>query len=255
MISVIDPFYRNTYEVWENRLATHDEIFEHFRLNRNSVLISNIRDQLTEEITSPLEAALYISNKKVDHDLENHIANFLEKSSEFKKWQNHMPSRTPKCFTDYQQSYPVSEEQLEEVNACINRINFHLPLGQVLFHGGKWLNQNDTMLLEKPLSTTFCPQVALRECTWRGKAYDSGEIGLWVITITSNNIPAFIYRIKGTKMGHEKEVLLPKGITLNIRNKNDIGIEKARKMIDTITPDEKDVPVYVYEIDAFRERN
>lgn len=249
MISIINPFYNNPYEIWSYRAATESEMLDYFQKHKR--FQNQIKDSLIEKVNSPLEAAIYISKRRADNGLENHIDNFLEKSNEFKNWRNHMPSPTPKCFTNYQQAYPLSEEKLEEVNRCIWQIpNFTLPIGQILFHGGKWLEYGNKMLLERPLSTTFCPQVALRECEWNGKAYDNGEIGLWVITIKSNKIPAFIYRIKGTKMGNEKEVLLPKGIYLEIKNKSPIMMARVSKMNYT-TQYEKDVPVYIYEIVAY----
>lgn len=245
MIPIINPFANNPCEIWKYREATIEEMTTYGFPVRTTV-----PDELICTISSPLEAANYMTNNQVSYEIERHIEHFLRNSCEFRTWRNYMPSRIPNIFTKYQRSYPLSEREYRLVNQEILRIkDFSLPIGQILFHGGAWLCNSEFMLLTRPLSTTFCPQVALREGEWRGKAYYAGALGLWVITIRSENIPAFVYRIRGTTMGNEKEVLLPSGICLAIKNRILITHKKAYAYTDG-THYKKTIPVYLYEIDA-----
>ncbi|MGU3847378.1 hypothetical protein ACVZHT_38210, partial [Vibrio diabolicus] len=73
-----------------------------------------------------------------------------------------------------------------DVDADINSIGKTLSDGQFLFHGGLWFSScENEVTLRKPFSTSFCPQVALRNAEWRGKAYDQGQIDLLVLRVSN----------------------------------------------------------------------
>lgn len=195
-------------------------------------------------ISNPYEAAIYMAETLVDNGLENHIDNYLSNSEAYKTWRRIMPSITPPIFSQYQKNYPrFNLSRLE--NELVN-IHAFLPLGQVLFHGGHW-NYDNELILSKPLSTSFSPQVALRNGEHLYKAYNCGYLDLWVITACSSLTPVFSFRIDHrNRMGHEKEVLLNSGAKLTLRR---IKYIRPYNVNHYSTQIEKTIMVRIIELD------
>ena len=114
----------------------------------------------------------------------------------------------------YQKKYAKCNKAL--VDADIKKLNITMTPNQFLYHGGV-LNVNNTVnsvVLTAPLSTTFHPDIALNEATYKGKAYRSNALHINVIKVINPNVKVYPFR-PGSKMGHEGEVLFEAGITLN----------------------------------------
>lgn len=166
-------------------------------------------------ISNPLEAAVHMSIIEVDNGLENHISKYLKESDNFSSWRNQMPKKTPKSLSDYQKIYPHCD--FNSIETEINNIGAKLSPGQFLFHGGVWPGVN-SFTTNRPLSTSFCPQIALREAEFREKAYGAGQVDLFVLCVGQSRSNVFVYRQSGTNFGHEKEVLFSSGSILRLIN-------------------------------------
>ncbi|MEG2063357.1 MAG: hypothetical protein RR007_06795 [Kiritimatiellia bacterium] len=207
------------------------------------------RDSTQEvcKICNHNDAAKYILSVNEGKGVECHIDKYLQNSKDFKTWRNIMPSKTPGIFADYQQRYPKYDKN--EIIDAIDSIDAYLLCGQFLFHGGVLrncsLSSGSSFVLSDVLSTTFCPRVALSEAIYREKAYNDGELDLCVIKNNSKFTKCFSYKICGTKMKHEKEVLLQANCNLQINRKTKIccnyQISNGRS--------EKIVPAYLVEIE------
>lgn len=125
-----------------------------------------------------MDAAVYIANEGTDRTLSNYINNKLRMSDEYKAWRQAMPSVTPRNIAGYQKS--MSTCDLNAVSREIEEIGQIVPHGQCLFHAGvsAWPSLSVT---SRPLSASFCPDVALRNAEHKGKAYHGGRIDLFVI--------------------------------------------------------------------------
>ena len=225
ILPLIDVFFQNEYKVYASpRIPTF----------KNGRIEYQYQEPPLRIISTPYDAANYMANVLVDNGLENHIDNYLNNSPVFKYWRKMLPSVTPKICSQYQNSYPNFNQQ--ELENELRSINKFLCAGQVLFHGGYW-NYGKELILSKPLSTSFSPQVALRNGEHLSKTYHCGYLDLWVITTCSSSTPVFSFRIDHrNRMGHEKEVLLNSGAKLTLNSitnvgthnrKNHLGIEKT----------------------------
>jgi len=243
---IIDIF-STPYEVWSTREATRDEMLKIFK--EKGYFLSVVRDRLIEVIDTPLKAAKYIAKVSIDDELERFIDEMLEHSDAYKLMRQKMPSKTPKGLADYQKRY--SKCDFREVDQAINSYGDLLAEGQYLFHGGLWPDHMGTQFTTtRPLSTTFSPQVALQNAEFYGKAYDANRIDLFVLYVKNPKTKVFVFRRKGTMLGHEKEVLFASGATLVLKNRylirNDYSICKC---IDGIRTVKKEVPIYVLEVE------
>ena len=211
-LPIVDVF-ETPYEIWTYRNATEDEGIQH--LQEYGRPIFQVPDKLEKSISNAYEAAVHMALIGADNALENHINNALNSSSNFKIWRQTMPRRTPIQLTNYQRRHIFDNRVVQE----INKIDCILSDGQFLFHGGCWWG-NDVIgsecITSSPLSTSFCPQIALRNAEWAGKAYDYGVIDLLVLKVTQLYTRVFSYKIKGTDKGHEKEVLFSSGAKLKL---------------------------------------
>ena len=154
-----------------------------------------------------------------------------------------MPQKTPKSLSDYQKLYPKCD--FKSIDAEINNIGAKLTPGQVLFHGGVWPDV-ESFTTERPFSTSFCPQIALREAEFRGKAYDFSQIDLFVLCVRQSFSNVFIYRQSGTSFGHEKEVLFSYGSILRLNNTFLVHNRYTLGRINNnYMREEKEVPIYV----------
>ena len=156
-----------------------------------------------------------------------------------------MPNRTPPALAKYRREYPHCD--LESVNDEVNLHGFSLSEGQCLFHGGRWPGGNaDAFVTTRVLSTSFCPQVALRNADHLGKAYDQGKIDLLVLRATEPCTKTFAFKRAGAGMGHENEVLIASGARMVVHSRTRIRDDYlAMKWQEP----EKRIPVFVFEID------
>lgn len=235
--------FAKPYEVWETRNPNKQEALDYYcRYNK---FITNINVRLIEEITNHFEAAKYMAINCADNALENFIDDFLDNSPEYKSFRKMMPSLTPPALYYYQQKY--TQISKIKANIEINNINCTLGDNQHLFHGGLWPDfSSDNFTTSAPLSTTFCPQVALRNAEWLGKAYDAGQIDLFVIRSINSKTNAFCYRRRGTRMGNEKEVILASGARLILKRRTLIRDDYP---IAAYNKPDKTIPIYVIEVD------
>ena len=157
-----------------------------------------------------------------------------------------MPSKTPQALSRYQKSFPNYDPNC--VDFEINQIGHCLSEGQTLFHGGIWPGGASTHYKTTlPFSTSFCPQVALRNAEHRGKAYDSSRIDLLVLRATSPKTNVFCFKRSGTNLGHENEVLFASGACLILRNTHLIQGEYP---VYNMRMAAKKIEIYVMEVDV-----
>lgn len=237
--------FKNPYELWDERDQTVDEMIQsgnfHYR----------VKVKLNSLVTNHLEAAAHMLSNVVDNQLEQFIKNDLNRSLSYKKMREGMPSQTPKSISDYQNRFQSGG--FHNVSSDINNIGKKLSEGQRLFHGGLWpIDLGEKFTTSRPFSTSFCAQIALRNAKWGGKAYDAGEINLFVLRVVTPQTNVFCCRINGTNKGHEAEVLFASGAELTLRSKTLIRSDsKVFKSDGNIAGGvvDKEVPAYVIEVD------
>jgi len=230
------------YEAWTTRNATLEEMHAHMR--KHGYVLPFVNDSLVARISNHFDAAIYMSNSGADNGLESFIDSYLDRDVSYRALRKAMPSKTPAALFDFQQKYP--NFSVLDVDREINSIGCALSEGQCLFHGGLWPNNlESTVTLTSPFSTSLCPQVALRNAEWRGKAYDSGQIDLFVLRAENPRTNVFSFRRKGAKMGNEKEVLFASGAKLILHRRilvrNNYPVRKYNHP-------SKNVPIFVIEV-------
>jgi hypothetical protein len=187
-----------------------------------------------------MDAAVHIANEGTDQALRNYINGKLSESTEYTAWRRAMPSTTPSNIADYQKS--LSTCDLNAVSHEIDAIGQILPHGQCLFHAGvsAWPS---TFVTNRPLSTSFCPDVALRNAEHKGKAYHGGRIDLFVLETHNPTTAVFVFRRGGTNLGHENEVLFASGAEVKITASNLVRRDYPVSL-DVIN--RKVVPIFVH---------
>ncbi|ELO6156186.1 hypothetical protein QVL04_005187 [Escherichia coli] len=227
--------FETPYEIWKNDGSSFNQGIEPALENR-----------LVKSINNHFDAAEHILKAVMDIPLQNHIDTYLRSSKPFKTWLTQMPSRTPKPLSDYKNKYPNYNQN--QVDEAINSIGVQPPEEQILFHGGLFDDFGDYPT-NKPLSASFCPQVALRNVEHFGKAYDRGQIDIFVLKVKSPSTNVFIYNPRN-KLGHEKEVLFASGANLKFIKRTLVRDNyKVVKVGSNTRTLEKEVPVYVVEIE------
>lgn len=240
ILPIVDPFSQ-PFEVWTTRDATQEEMLEDFR--RTGTMYARTNDRLIATVTNGFEAAIYMAKVGADGALGNHVNNALDCDHNYNQWRLAMPRATPPGLKKYKSSYPHYDAN--EVNKEINEFGRYLPPGQVLFHAGVWLGGTE-LVTDRPLSTSLCPQVALRNADHNGKAYEAGRIDLLVIRVAESATKAFAYKRKGMALGHENEVVFAAGASLSWFSETLVRKDyPAGKAFH----DGKHVPAYVLEID------
>lgn len=237
-LPVVDPFH-TPYELWKTRQPTLEEM-----LAAGTPFAPDIKEQFLGQITNACEAATYIANVGADRGLDRFVENALDNSAALRNWRQAMPSTTPAELAAYQKNYPKCD--LAKVTETINEVGCLLSENQYLFHGGYWRGGH-TLVTDRPLSTSLCPQVALRNSEHNGKAYDAGEVHLFVLKITNPQTKAFVFRRKGTNLGHENEVLLAAGACLELRSETEVHREY---LVAKWEHPDKRVPVRVLEFNV-----
>jgi hypothetical protein len=239
--------FSNPYKIYKSERLSIDEILNGDFSEEEKKFG---KKQLKKTIFTPVDAAMHILDVVVDNSLGHFIWKNVSETQEFMNWRGSMPSKIPTHIQRYQNRYPSVD--FNQVTIEIDQIRCIPPENQVLFHGGNILNVTNlykSTKLSRPLSTTFCPQVALRDAEHNGKIYDSGVVYLYVLTVIKPKSNIYVYRHNGcNNLAIEKEVLFSAGAC--------ICITRIRKMLSDYKCSKYDnyrgqlsklVPAYVVE--------
>jgi hypothetical protein len=235
-LPLVDTF-KPPYEVWETRRATFKEMIANRSLDR-------IKIAMTASIADAHASACHLAEVATDNGLSNHIQTALSRSPAYKAWRRAMPSKTPAEIVRYQKDYQKCD--LSAVSEEIDQYGSPLSAGQFLFHGGIW-SGGSGLITRRPLSTSLCPQVALRNAEYKAKAYDAGRIDLIVLRVVNPTTRAFVFKRKGTRLGHESEVLLTSGANLTLKSEKLIRSNYPAAKLDQLN---KEIPIYVLEVEV-----
>ena len=234
--------FKYPYELWDTRDQTIDE------MRQSSNFHERVKVKLNARIQNHNEAAEHILLKVVDNQLEHFIKDYLNSSVSFNNMRKGMPSRTPKSLSDFQRKFQSND--FKQVTIDINNIGKKLSEGQYLFHGGLWpRGAGKSFITKRPLSTSFCPQIALRNAEWAGKSYYAGEINIFVLRVVNPQTNVFCFRINGTDKGHEVEVLFASGAQLTLRRKTLIKTDGSVYIACRERTLKKEIPFYLLEVD------
>lgn len=240
---VIDVF-SPPFERWATRERTQEEQIAH--LTQHGHFGGPIKENLLKIITSAYQAAEHMAEHLTDNCLEDFIDNALSESAAMKHLRSLMPKSTPPALNDYKSSYP--SYNIDDVELEISLHGIFLADGQTLIHGGCWPTEHDQFTTDRPLSTTFCPQIARRSAEWRGKAYDAGRMDFIVLRVASPSTKAYIYGAD-VAHAHEKEVLFASGAKLKLISRTYICDTHAYKVDTNCREYKKLVQAYVVEAD------
>lgn len=245
-VGVVNVFDK-PYQVWSQRKTTAEEALELVKKKGLTYIEAlEVDDKLIEEVSTHTQAASYMIRVAVDNGLEGHIDRALDDNAEYRCLRELMPKEVPEALNAYQGSFPHYDEV--KVNEAINTHGVEISDGQVLFHGGQWASEENTFTASRPFSTSFCPQVALRNAEWRGKAYDSGRVDLMVVRVTEPVTKAYAYSREGDH-GNEKEIVFASGAQLKLVRETHVADISVRKITTGIQEETKIVPAYVVEVE------
>lgn len=242
--SVIVNVFANKYERWQTRSASLEELTDRVKNQGMSMADAcHIKTQLINLISTHSEAASYLLLEHADNGLAQHIEKALESSTEYRQLLKQMPKSTPKALTTYQSRF--SDADIAQADNAIKAYGILISEGQILFHGGHWTSHEPSIVTLHPFSTSFCPQVALRNAEWKGKAYNSGRIDLMVVRVTNPKTKAYVYNLRG-KHAHEKEVVFASGALLTRVRETFITNYTAYSNYQLTA----NVPAYVIEVEV-----
>lgn len=240
-LPLLNVFYP-PYEIWSKRKLTKDER-DSGKFNMCEIT-DGIDDMLEKAISTPVEAAIHMVEKGVDGGLDYFISNKIDNSHVFEEWCDLMPTSVPDNIEKYQNLFPNCDFKM--VSEEINKVGCLPSVGQSFFHGGYLFDEGVLgFKTSKPLSTTLCPQVALRVAEHNGKAYDKGEIHLYVINVINPKTKAYVFQSEDSDLRHEKEILFCSGAHLGFIRKT--LITESYSVYKYECPS-KDIPAYVVEI-------
>jgi len=243
---VVNVFVR-PYEVWTKRDTTTAEAFDLVN-NKGLSLVEalQVNDKLIEVVSTHTEAAARMLRQRADNCLEGHINRALNASAEYRALRDLMPQDVPEALSSYQGEF--SEHDWAMADEAIKAHGVEIAAGQFLFHGGHWASDRPTITTSRPFSTSFCPQVALRNAEWRGKAYDAGRVDLMVVCVTQPKTKAYAYSREGNH-GNEKEVVFASCAELTRVSETHIADIPVSKVTSGIQTEKKVVPAYVLEVE------
>lgn len=245
-VDVVDVF-SPPYEVWSNRETSHEEALDLFKNQGvDPIAAFRAKDKLIERVSTPFEAASRMLRERADKELDRHIEDALKASDNYRHLRSLMPQDVPEALNSYQGEFPHYD--CTEVDNAINSHGVEIAGGQCLFHGGLWSSVTPNVTTSRPFSTSFCPQVALRNAQWGGKAYDAGRLDLMVVRVKDPKTKAYVYSLEGDH-GHEKEVLFASGAELALVSETHIADIPVSKVDSNLREEKKDIPVYVVEIE------
>jgi hypothetical protein len=239
--------FATPYEDWSKRRTTPEEALDLVKNKGLSFIEAlQVNDKLIEVVSTHIQAATRMLRQRADNGLEGHIDRALDASAEYRALRDLMPQDVPEALSSYQGEF--SGHNWAMADEAIKAHGTEIAEGQFLFHGGHWASDNPTLTTSRPFSTSFCPQVALRNAEWQGKAYDAGRLDLMVVCVTQPKTKAYAYSRDGDH-GNEKEVVFASGAELTrVRETHiaDIPVSKATSGIQT---EETVVPAYVVEVE------
>ena len=246
---IVDVF-ATPYEVWTKRDTTSEEAVKLVNETGVSLIAAlSVKDKLIEVISTHAQAATRLLREHVDNGLEDHIDRALDESVEYRELRNLMPPTVPKALASYQSEHPEHDEP--STDAAIKAYGVEMAEGQVLFHGGLWAGEAgdcSTLTTSRPFSTSFCPQVALRDAGRGGMAFDAGRVDLMVVRVTQPNTKAYAYSRQG-EHGNEKEVVFASGAKLTRVSEIRIADIPVGKVTSGYRVEEKIVPTYLVEVE------
>ncbi len=239
----IDIFEDKPLDIIDIRRATLEEMAE----KKDTEKPFNISDTIKREVVGTLKDSLELATAilKDDVNMENSINDELSKNKAYKDAQS---PKTPKSILKYQKTN--NKKFQDEVNKEIKEHGVNLAKGQALFHGGLENKKvGDTIETTDTLSTTLNPHVAISNALHNGKAEKEGELNLNILTTKDEDVKAFIFNNR-TKMSHEKEVLLERGLELKVNKRTKI------KNMEVMGKDfkEKTISVYVSEVEVSKKK-
>ena len=170
--------------------------------------------------TCPRQIKDYYELAELAMNFKERVKDFVEdklKESVLKQWLAIMGSRTPQLLRAYQEENKNINTSL--IDNEINKIDALLSPGQKLYRGGDIVSGKQPQVL----STTFCPAVAINEDLYNGKAQKRGKLLIDVLEVLDPKTCVYVYKQKGTKMGHEKEVLFASGAFVSINGVKSSG--------------------------------
>ncbi|MCF5648813.1 hypothetical protein GIV49_04335 [Pseudomonas syringae] len=241
---LIDAF-APPYEVWTRRRTSIEEAMD--LVENKGVHISQateVNDKLVELVSTPIQAATRMLKQGADTGLEHHVEYALDSSARYQALRKLMPTDEPEALSSYQGSF--TERDWVPADEAIKANGVEMADGQFLFHGGVWSSDSQTITTTRPFSTSFCPQVALRNAEWDGKAYASGRIDLMVVRVTRPQTMAYAYSREG-EHGHEKEVVFASGAKL--RRVRQVQVGEMRVSDFSTAMNKKVVPTYLVEVE------
>ncbi|WP_434120383.1 hypothetical protein [Pseudomonas fortuita] len=242
VLPLVDLF-ESPCEIWSSRPPTEQEQLD--SLERTGQFAPDVDDKKLVEISSAYEAAEYVLSGGVGvQRLVNFLDRRLRDNRKYLLWRVHMPSITPSALKKYKSAYPKYD--LLDTDFAIHVHGAVLSEGQYLFHGGTWpAGEGDEFVTRRPLSTTFCPQVALSSSFHKGKAYKAGKIELFVLRASEPKTRVFSYKINRGNLAHEKEVVFACGARLALVSRI---LVTDRYAVYDASANCKEVPVFVLAV-------
>lgn len=235
------------YEVWTLRDTTLEEQLD--LVNNHGlkpIEALSVKDKRVQVVATHVDAATRMLRERADIGLENHIDRALDASIEYRDLRAMMPQDEPQALTAYQGEF--SKQGWTAADQAIQANGVEIADGQVIFHGGRWASDQPTFITSRPLSTSFCPQVALRNAEWQGKAYDADRVDLMVLRVKDSKTKGYAYSREGAH-GNEKEVVFASGALLTRVRETHIADMKVAKVTEGLQTVSKVVPAYLVEVD------
>ena len=244
-LSVVNVF-ASPHKEWSKRMTTEKERSELFKKGLSVLEALEVNDELIATVANHSEAATHMLRRVADNGLENHIDRALTTSPEFRALRDLMPQDEPEALRSYQSQFPNHDDATAD--EAIKAYGVEMAEGQTLFHGGLWASASPTITTSRPFSTSFCPQVALRNADFRGKAYDAGRLDLMVVRVTQPKTKAYAFG-RESDHGHEKEVVFASGAHLTRVTETYIADVTVAKAISGTHVETKEVPGYLIEVE------
>jgi len=201
---LVDLFER-PFQQTKLRDATYGERAANLAAGQHISIALSMEVPYGQEIRNSVDAAMWAATHHGSDALCNRLADRLSTSLGYKRLRSSMPKTTPAPIRDYR--HRGASSRTAGFLDAVEKNASPLAPGQVLFHGGAWEPLATPTQLQFPLSTSFCPEMALRNAAWAGKAWASGYVNLLHIRVTSHNVRGFVCSLRSTK-GHENEVIL-----------------------------------------------
>lgn len=237
-LGIVDPF-SPPYEMWDYRHPSVDELMAFYKIHDNFAM-PMIKTNLLAQIDNHYDAAVY-QVKRGASEIESHINHHLDDDHNFIEWRRRMPSAIPKALWDYQLRH-VSGNTYKDVTDIINEVGVYLPEGQYVFHGGKLSGGEREFVTTRPLSTSLCPQIAVRLAEHLYKAHNAGRLELVLLKLKNVNTKAYVFKNKNTNHGHEKEIVFAAGARITLRGSHMVSVKYP---VATPSGETKYIPSYV----------